>query len=155
MRLLRLLQIITHVARHRLDRLLPKETKLSFWVRFVLLTFHFFPTPKDSPEVSFRLALERLGPIFIKFGQILSTRRDLFTTEIINELEKLQDQVAPFSSKVARQIIEREVGYPIETIFIHFNNKFLVTYRFSILFVRHHSQLEILNNKTAYFTMNL
>ena len=122
MRLLRLLQIVTHVARHRLDRLLPKETKLSLWVRFVLLTFHFFPKPKDSPEVSFRLALERLGPIFIKFGQILSTRRDLLTTEIINELEKLQDQVAPFSSKVARQTIEREIGYPIETIFIHFND---------------------------------
>ena len=122
MRLLRLLQIVTHLARHRLDRLLPKEIKLSFWVRFVLLTFHFFPKPKDSPEVSFRLALERLGPIFIKFGQILSTRRDLFTTEIINELEKLQDQVAPFSSKIARQIIEREVSYPIETIFTNFNN---------------------------------
>ena len=122
MRFFRLLQIVTQLARHRLDRLLPKETKLPFWTRFLFLTFRIFPKPRNSPEVSLRLVLEKLGPIFIKFGQILSTRRDIFTAEIINELEKLQDQVAPFSSKTAREIIESEINGDIETIFTDFND---------------------------------
>ena len=67
-----------------------------------------------------RLALEDLGPIFIKFGQILSTRRDLLPDDIANELARLQDQVPPFSDQQARQIIETALGKPINEIFAEF-----------------------------------
>ncbi|MDY6979891.1 MAG: AarF/UbiB family protein, partial [Pseudomonadota bacterium] len=68
-----------------------------------------------------RLALEDLGPIFIKFGQILSTRRDLLPDDIADELTRLQDRVPPFSDQLARQIIERELGEPIDAIFAQFD----------------------------------
>ncbi len=68
-----------------------------------------------------RLALEDLGPIFIKFGQILSTRRDLLPDDIADELTRLQDRVPPFSDQLARQIIERELGESIDAIFAEFD----------------------------------
>lgn len=67
-----------------------------------------------------RLALEDLGPIYIKFGQILSTRRDLLPDDIAEELTRLQDQVPPFSDQQARAIIERDLGQPIDAIFAEF-----------------------------------
>ncbi|TDY03747.1 ubiquinone biosynthesis regulatory protein kinase UbiB [Thiohalophilus thiocyanatoxydans] len=67
-----------------------------------------------------RLALEDLGPIFIKFGQILSTRRDLLPDDIAEELTRLQDQVPPFSDQLARTIIERELGESIDAVFANF-----------------------------------
>ena len=66
-------------------------------------------------------ALTELGPIFIKLGQMLSTRRDLLPDDIALELSKLQDKVEPFSSSLAKSIIERELGEPIDTIFSHFD----------------------------------
>jgi ubiquinone biosynthesis protein len=68
-----------------------------------------------------RLALEELGPIFIKFGQALSTRRDLLPPDIATELARLQDQVPPFSGKVAREIINEAYGFPLETVFDNFD----------------------------------
>lgn len=69
-----------------------------------------------------RLALEELGPTFIKFGQILSTRHDLIPREYINEFEKLQDNVQPFEFPKARKVIEKELGGKrIEDIFLKFN----------------------------------
>ena len=68
-----------------------------------------------------RLALEELGPTFIKFGQILSTRHDLIPVEYIQELSKLQDTVAPFEYSEAKKVIEREFGKKIEDIFLSFN----------------------------------
>src|SRR6204780_2110764 len=62
-----------------------------------------------------RLALEELGPIFVKFGQALSTRRDLLPADIADELAKLQDDVPPFPGAVARAMIERSYGEPLET----------------------------------------
>ncbi len=67
----------------------------------------------------FRLALEELGPIFVKFGQLLSTRRDLLPDDVADELEKLQDQVPPFSGEQARLIIEKALAKPIESLFKH------------------------------------
>jgi ubiquinone biosynthesis protein len=67
-----------------------------------------------------REALERLGPIFVKFGQVLSTRRDLLPTDIADELARLQDRVPPFSSEVAIATIERAFGKPVDTVFAHF-----------------------------------
>src|SRR5256886_16999862 len=64
-----------------------------------------------------REALETLGPIYVKFGQVLSTRRDLIPLDIADELAKLQDRVPPFASELAGAEIERSIGGPVEAIF--------------------------------------
>src|SRR5205814_5728847 len=64
-----------------------------------------------------REALERLGPIFVKFGQVLSTRRDLLPLDIADELAKLQDRVPPFDSDLALAIIEKGIGHPLGDVF--------------------------------------
>jgi ubiquinone biosynthesis protein len=74
-----------------------------------------------SEALRLRLALEELGPTFIKFGQILSTRHDLVPKEYIEELEKLQDNVPPFEFSEAKKVIEREFEEKIEDIFRTFN----------------------------------
>ncbi len=68
-----------------------------------------------------RLVLEELGPVFIKFGQIMSTRPDLIPLELIPELKKLQDAVSPFEGKIAVEIVEQELGKPIADIFQEFS----------------------------------
>lgn len=68
-----------------------------------------------------RLALERLGPIFVKFGQVMSTRRDLLAPDIADELARLQDRVPPFESSVAVAIIERAFGRPLAQVFATFD----------------------------------
>lgn len=68
-----------------------------------------------------RLAFERLGPIFVKFGQLLSTRPDLFPKDIVAELSRLQDQVPPFPGKEAKHIIEKSFEQPITSIFKTFD----------------------------------
>ncbi len=70
-----------------------------------------------------RSALEELGPTFIKFGQILSTRPDFLPPDFIKELEKLQDKVPPFSSFQAKKIIEKELNKPLEKLFKKFETK--------------------------------
>jgi ubiquinone biosynthesis protein len=68
-----------------------------------------------------RLALTELGPIFVKFGQAVSTRRDLLPADIADELVKLQDQVPPFPGSVARAAIERDLGRPVTEVFSEFD----------------------------------
>ncbi len=68
-----------------------------------------------------RLALESLGPIFVKFGQILSTRRDLLDDDIADELAKLQDKVPAFSGSTAQAIIERDLKAPVSELFAEFS----------------------------------
>jgi len=76
----------------------------------------------DAPRGQrLREALERLGPIFVKFGQVLSTRRDLLPPDIADELARLQDRVAPFPSKVAIATIERAFRRPVGDIFVQFD----------------------------------
>jgi ubiquinone biosynthesis protein len=76
----------------------------------------------DAPRGErLRLGLERLGPIFVKFGQVLSTRRDLVPPDLADELAKLQDRVPPFPAAVARQLVERAFGRPIDAIFSSFD----------------------------------
>ena len=76
-----------------------------------------------KPEVRLRRTLERLGPTFIKFGQVLSVRPDLVPKEFAKELEKLQDKVPEFSFNEAKAIIEKEFGKGIEQLFLHFEKK--------------------------------
>lgn len=98
----------THLFRpvHLLKYLMP-----GYWLRGKL--------PNCGTRI--RCALEELGPIFVKFGQILSTRRDLLPDEIANELAKLQDQVPPFPGKLAVKIIEQAHNKPLSDIFTDFD----------------------------------
>ncbi len=70
-----------------------------------------------------RRALEELGPTFIKFGQILSTRHDLVPEEYIRELSKLQDRVSPFEFAEAKKTIERELEKSMDEIFLSFDRE--------------------------------
>jgi ubiquinone biosynthesis protein len=75
----------------------------------------------DAPRgARLRMALEKLGPIFVKFGQVLSTRRDLLPPDVSDELARLQDDVPPFPAAQARALIEKALGRPIEDIFEQF-----------------------------------
>jgi ubiquinone biosynthesis protein len=69
-----------------------------------------------------RMAMEELGPTFVKFGQIMSTRPDMIPPELIQELEKLQDKVPPFSTGDAKRIIEEELGASVEVVFAEFSD---------------------------------
>lgn len=84
------------------------------------------PTPDFaylSQPARLRLALQELGPTFVKLGQVLSTRPDLIPQDYIVELRKLQSQVVPFPSEVAREIVESELGRPINEVFASFGEK--------------------------------
>lgn len=76
---------------------------------------------KKPAAERFRLALEELGPTFVKFGQILSSRRDLVDEALFLELHKLQDEVPPFPGKDAVAIIEEQLGRPVDELFREFN----------------------------------
>ena len=120
---LRLLEIQRVLLRHRLDDYV-RATHLYRPLRFLLVL---------SPGVwlerrrgggraeRLRLALEELGPIFVKFGQAVSTRRDLLPPDIADELAKLQDRVPPFDGAVARQLIEASYGRPLAQVFASFD----------------------------------
>jgi ubiquinone biosynthesis protein len=91
-------------------------------IKRILLSVACFASPNSLPRgVRIRLTLEALGPIFVKFGQVLSTRRDLLPDDISDELAKLQDQVPPFSNAESRELIETALGKPIEDVFIQFD----------------------------------
>ena len=78
-------------------------------------------TTAEPRALRLRHSLEDLGPIFIKFGQLLSTRRDLLPEDLADELSHLQDNVAPFPAHQAQQIIERALGRAIGEIFADFD----------------------------------
>jgi ubiquinone biosynthesis protein len=119
----RLLQIQRVLVRHGLDEIIL-ATHL-----FRPLRFAFYLSPATwferrkggSRGERIRLALEELGPIFVKFGQALSTRRDLLPPDIADELEKLQDRVPPFPGAEARAIVERAYGRPVTEVFEQFD----------------------------------
>lgn len=76
---------------------------------------------RDPRGVRLRRALERLGPIFVKFGQVLSTRRDLLPRDVADELALLQDRVPPFSGAQATALVEQAFGRPLSALFEHFD----------------------------------
>ncbi|MDA8562049.1 ubiquinone biosynthesis regulatory protein kinase UbiB [Gammaproteobacteria bacterium] len=84
---------------------------------------YWFKNNRLPRGVRMRLALEDLGPIFIKAGQILSTRRDLLPKDIADELSNLQDNVPPFSGVKAEKIIEKSLGKKINKVFNNFKRK--------------------------------
>ncbi|NOY62883.1 MAG: ubiquinone biosynthesis regulatory protein kinase UbiB, partial [Gammaproteobacteria bacterium] len=121
-RFIRLLHINRVLVRHGLDEI-ALNTHLLRPVRFVryLLPWNWMRSSQPPRAVCVRLALEDLGPIFVKFGQILSTRRDLLDDDFAEELAKLQDRVPPFPGSQARAIIEKTHGCPLHEIFQHFD----------------------------------
>jgi ubiquinone biosynthesis protein len=118
----RLITIIRITAKYRLDNLIDKQ-QLPFPLRvlFAISPLRLFPEPKMERGERLRLTLESLGPIFIKFGQALSTRPDLLTPDIALELAKLQDSVPPFDAKQSKAIIEKALGENTAILFKHFD----------------------------------
>ena len=121
MRIFRLIKIIYVVLRFGLDEFLLAHERVR-WLRVPLNILLFFRSNKRPRAERLRLALEKLGPIFVKFGQMLSTRRDLMPTDIADELAKLQDQVPPFPSSQAIAILEANYGKPLSEVFQSFES---------------------------------
>jgi len=117
--LLRLLFIGFIVLRYGLDELALSGFRQR-WVRVLVWVMTLGRRLHAPRGVRLREALERLGPIFVKFGQVLSTRRDLLPDDLADELARLQDRVPPFPAVVARQLVERAYGRPVEDVFASF-----------------------------------
>lgn len=122
-------EIIAVILYYRLDESLPKQ---GIWRYLSLMKYihpaHYRRLPEDlSLAVRLRLSLEKLGPIFVKLGQTLSTRPDLIAADISVELSKLQDQVPPFSGEIAQKVIETSLKMPLEAIFAQFDPKALAS----------------------------
>ncbi len=120
----RLFRIQRVVIRYRLDDLLF-DLPLPWWLMSLRLLMPWRWLPRRACELSrgarLRLALQDLGPIFIKFGQLLSTRRDLLPNDIADELMLLQDRVPPFDPKQAVALIEAQLGAPVSQVFSRFD----------------------------------
>ncbi len=119
---LRLLEIQRVLLRHGLDDYV-RATHLYRPLRFVLYCSPGVWLERRHPGARgerLRLALQELGPIFVKFGQAVSTRRDLLPGDIADELAKLQDRVPPFDGRVARAHIEASLGKPVTEVFAAF-----------------------------------
>jgi ubiquinone biosynthesis protein len=121
----RLFEINRVLIRHNLDELIyaiPAFRPLRF-------VYHLSPwnwgskDKRDPRPVRIRRALEDLGPVFVKFGQVLSTRRDMLSDDLANELAKLQDDVPPFAGHEARDIIEKSLEKPVGELFKSFDEK--------------------------------
>lgn len=114
----RLLRINFVLMRHGLDDIIF-ATHLFRPFRFLIYLnpINWFLRKRASRAERVRRTLEDLGPIFIKFGQMLSTRRDLLPDDVADELERLQDAVPPFPGAIAQQIIEKELQRPVEDVF--------------------------------------
>jgi ubiquinone biosynthesis protein len=118
----RLIVIQRVLVKYGLDDII-KETHLLRPLRFL-----FYLAPRRRNRTAplgerIRLALEELGPIFVKFGQAISTRRDLLPPDIADELAKLQDAVPPFPAEQAKEIIEQAYEQPVETVFERFDSE--------------------------------
>ena len=118
---LRILQATRVVLRYRLDEVLfylPQVQPFG-WIRYGL-PWHW-RQEKRLLGMRLRLALEELGPVAIKLGQALATRRDLLPPEMADELARLQDRVPPFPGAIARRILEETYGAPLEQVFAEFS----------------------------------
>jgi ubiquinone biosynthesis protein len=123
MKLRRIYRIGSVLLEHGLDELIPKRFR-PWYFRWWRKTAFWLPNKHkgESAGRRLRLALEKLGPVYIKFGQMLSTRRDLLSPEIASELKVLQDKVPPFDSEQAQEIIKVALGIEsLDEIFDEFD----------------------------------
>src|SRR6202049_624744 len=120
MRWLRLVKILRVALKYGLDEFLLGHEWFR-WLRPTARAVTFWRDLSAPRAQRLRLALEELGPIFVKFGQMLSTRRDLLPTDIADELAKLQDQVPPFPSDQVMATLERVYGKPADRVFKSFD----------------------------------
>ena len=111
--------IVWTILRFGLDELVLSNFQKP-WIRLLTRIVTLGRNLKAPRGQRLREALERLGPIFVKFGQVLSTRRDLLPPDIADELARLQDRVPPFPSAVAVAIVEKAFGRPLDRIFATF-----------------------------------
>ncbi len=118
--LLRLIRIILVSLRYGLDELVLSSLNHPL-ATCLLRVIRLGTRPRKPRGLRLRLALESLGPIFVKFGQVLSTRRDLIPADIANELALLQDRVPPFPSAQAAACIEAALGAPPDKLFAQFD----------------------------------
>ena len=114
--------IVWVVLRHGLDELVLSSFRHP-WLRWLARAVSIGRDLRAPRGVRLREALERLGPIFVKFGQVLSTRRDLMPPDIADELARLQDRVPPFPSETAVAIIERAFGRSLSELFVEFTHE--------------------------------
>lgn len=124
----RVLEIWRIGAAYRLDTLIPADAPIPLPIKMALLLFRLHPAWWSNPVLStyddgerLRLALQDLGVLFIKLGQLLSTRADLLPPHIIAELSKLQDRVPPFANDIALTIVGQELQAPIDSVFSRFD----------------------------------
>lgn len=120
--LLRMIGIQRVLVRHGLDEIITA----THFLRPLRFLFALFPKAKDVSEPlgkRIRLALIELGPIFVKFGQAISTRRDLLPPDIADELALLQDRVPPFPADEAKDILEDIYGKPVDDVFSRFDRE--------------------------------
>lgn len=122
MRIFRLLKIIITFKRYGLFQILTINDKTSRFAGLLAFMLWFIPQKhKDkSLPIRVKLAFEHLGPVFVKFGQLLSTRPDLIPSNYIAELAQLQSQVKPFDTTISKQIIERSLERSINAVFSEF-----------------------------------
>ncbi|HZP85457.1 MAG TPA: ubiquinone biosynthesis regulatory protein kinase UbiB [Burkholderiales bacterium] len=120
MRLFRLLVILKVALRFGLDEFLLEHERVR-GIRTAINRILFWRRLEAPRAVRLRMALETLGPIFVKFGQVLSTRRDLLPADIADELARLQDRVPPFPSERVLETLERVYRVPVERVFAEFD----------------------------------
>ena len=117
----RLVHINYVLVRHGLDEIiLATHLFRPFRILYYIAPWNWVPRKRGPRGVRIRKALEELGPIYVKFGQILSTRQDLLPDDIAEELERLQDHVPAFPGSQARELIETAYGKPIDSVFRNF-----------------------------------
>ncbi len=126
----RLIKILNVVAKFRLDEFLRGRRRLRLLRSLLLLyrlPFALGRAPAGDRSVRLRQAMEELGPVYIKFGQLLSTRRDLLTPELADELQLLQDQVPPFEQPSISDLTSDLLGAPASEVFAELESEALAS----------------------------
>jgi ubiquinone biosynthesis protein len=118
-------EIVTVLINHGFDDVVEQSGLLRYvqWWRRVILRRRARPAPPLSRPARVRVTFEELGPTFVKFGQVISTRPDLVPANYIAELEKLQERVPAFPGSEARMLLEDQLGRPVRELFAEFDER--------------------------------